>query len=346
MPKYSFVIPVYNCEQYLEECVESVLAQTVSDFEILLINDGSTDGSGMLCDKLKERDERIRVFHKENGGAGSARNYGIEKASGEYILFVDGDDTIESNCLELIESELDGEDCLLVFGMCFDYWRYDRIVKSELYSAAFTGRHSVREIAENLYEYFEDNVISSACNKVFNANLLRDNNLRFSESMQLYEDLEFVLRCLSFYECIFVIGCGLYHYRNVIEKAHLDNRTSDLDIMRANLAQLNYAFAEFGRLTGQIKNCATTSADLYIMLLEQHLLSAKPGTADMGKKLSDYISEASFKNALQSGAELDPSKRKLVSMIEDRRFSAIKRMYIDRRIKRAIRKCAKRMLGR
>lgn len=346
MPRYSFVIPVYNCEQYLEECVNSVLAQTVSDFEILLIDDGSTDSSGAICDSFKTRDERIVVFHKENGGAASARNYGIDRASGKYVLFIDCDDTIEPNCLESIDAVLIDEKCILAFGMSFDYWRGDRLVKTELYSAAFPGYHSTDEIAENLYEFFEDNVLSSACNKVFPAKLLNEQHIRFSESMRLYEDLEFVLRCLQFIDHVQVIGQGLYHYRNMVEKTHLDHRVTDLDNMRENLAPLNKAFKALGEYTGQERNCATISANLYIMLLEQHLLSVRSNAASMQEKLPNYISEEGFRDSIRSGAELEPEKQKLVSMIDKGRFPAIKRMYMAKRLKRAARKMAKRVLGR
>ena len=187
MPKYSFVIPVYNCRQYLEECVNSVLDQTVSDLEILLVDDGSADGSGELCDKLAERDERIRVFHKENGGAGSARNLGIENCEGRYLLFVDGDDTIEPDCLESAEPILGKDGVLPIFGMSFDYWRDGQIIKNETYSIAFPGERTAEEVVKEFPGLFEDNALSSACNKVFSAKLLKENNLRFSESMPLYE---------------------------------------------------------------------------------------------------------------------------------------------------------------
>lgn len=98
----SVVIPVYNIEEYLERCVNSICAQTYPNLEILLVDDGSTDGSGALCDALAEKDTRIRVFHKVNGGSSSARNVGVAQARGEYIGFVDSDDYISENMYELL----------------------------------------------------------------------------------------------------------------------------------------------------------------------------------------------------------------------------------------------------
>lgn len=101
-PLISVIIPVYNIEKYLERCVASVRNQTYTNLEILLVDDGSTDTSGVLCDKLAGEDERIRVFHKENGGSSSARNLGIAQAKGKYLGFVDSDDYISPNMYELL----------------------------------------------------------------------------------------------------------------------------------------------------------------------------------------------------------------------------------------------------
>ena len=100
MPKATVVVPVYNVEKYLEKCVDSILAQTEPDFELLLVDDGSTDGSGRLCDKLAEKDGRVRVIHQKNQGLGGARNTGIQQAQGDWLLLVDSDDWIEPQTLE------------------------------------------------------------------------------------------------------------------------------------------------------------------------------------------------------------------------------------------------------
>ena len=98
-PMISVIVPVYNAEKYLQRCVDSILKQSFTDFEVLLIDDGSHDRSGELCDEYGEKDNRVRVFHKENGGVSSARNVGLDNASGEYISFVDADDYLETNAM-------------------------------------------------------------------------------------------------------------------------------------------------------------------------------------------------------------------------------------------------------
>ena len=98
-PVISVIVPVYNVEKYLEKCVQSVLAQTFKEIEILLIDDGSKDASGRLCDQYALKDGRIRVIHKENGGLSDARNRGIMEARGDYLSFIDGDDYIEPDML-------------------------------------------------------------------------------------------------------------------------------------------------------------------------------------------------------------------------------------------------------
>ena len=103
MPKLSIIVPVYNSEKYLCRCVDSILAQTFTDFELLLIDDGSEDESGNICDEYVVKDSRVRAFHKNNGGVSSARNLGLNKAKGEWIAFIDSDDYVDvSYCYELL----------------------------------------------------------------------------------------------------------------------------------------------------------------------------------------------------------------------------------------------------
>jgi glycosyltransferase involved in cell wall biosynthesis len=107
MKKISIIVPVYNAEKYISDCITSILNQTYSYFELLLIDDGSTDMSGKICDDFNYKDNRIKVIHKENGGVSSARNIGIEASSGDYIIFIDSDDSINKNMVDELVSALD-----------------------------------------------------------------------------------------------------------------------------------------------------------------------------------------------------------------------------------------------
>ena len=144
IPKISVIIPVYNAESFLCRCVDSILAQTYSNFEILLINDGSSDSSSTICDKYALKDCRIKVFHKDNGGVSETRNVGINNASGEWITFVDSDDWISSN----------------TFQECIDYLTDCELVR---FSAAMVLDPECRKIKiisineiNDIKEYFEE----------------------------------------------------------------------------------------------------------------------------------------------------------------------------------------------
>ncbi len=111
--KFSIIVPCYNVEAYLDRCVESIISQDFSDFELILVDDGSTDSTGSLCDRWGEQDDRVRVIHKPNGGLSDARNRGMEAAEGEYLLFVDSDDFIREESLERIARAAQGQDVII-----------------------------------------------------------------------------------------------------------------------------------------------------------------------------------------------------------------------------------------
>jgi glycosyltransferase involved in cell wall biosynthesis len=129
MVKASIIIPVYNAEKYLSQCIDSILSQTWTDFELLLINDGSSDHSGKICDESARRDSRVKVFHKENGGVSSARNLGIDKAQGEWVAFVDSDDWLASNFLEQMLNKALESKAEVVFCNCYYVFENETIQK-------------------------------------------------------------------------------------------------------------------------------------------------------------------------------------------------------------------------
>ncbi len=145
MDKISVIIPVYNVEKYLAECVDSVIGQTHANLEIILVDDGSTDASGALCDEYAKKDERIKVIHKSNGGPSSARNAGLENISGKYFAFIDGDDKVSENYLEVLYKNLlscDGELSVCSFLRFFS----ETNVEEKGESFVFSGRECFEKI--------------------------------------------------------------------------------------------------------------------------------------------------------------------------------------------------------
>ena len=161
MPKLSIIVPVYKVEQYIHKCVDSILNQTFTNFELILVDDGSPDNCGKICDEYAQKDERIRVVHKENGGVSSARNLGIDEAKGEYISFIDPDDWIELNMYEDIFNFVNDNN---VDVACFEVYE----VKGNKCSAHYRFESNrVFEKEEALYNILVDIIDNSPCNKVY-----------------------------------------------------------------------------------------------------------------------------------------------------------------------------------
>lgn len=196
-PKISVIVPVYNVEQYLPRCIDSILDQTFTDFEVLLIDDGSTDSSGDICDEYAKKDNRIKVFHKENGGVSSARNCGINFSRGELISFIDSDDWLKQNCLQEIVTNMVDVD-LLVFSYTWIF--YDGSTRT------VTPKEMKVEEVDKI-EYFilcmrhnntKENMFGYPWNKVFRREIIKHYNITFEEGLHYCEDEIFVLSyCLK-----------------------------------------------------------------------------------------------------------------------------------------------------
>ncbi|MDR1008372.1 MAG: glycosyltransferase [Campylobacteraceae bacterium] len=176
MPLISVIVPVYNVEQYLKKCLNSITNQTYKNLEIILVDDGSPDNCGKICDEYAAKDKRVRVIHKNNGGLSDARNAGLDIASGEYIAFVDSDDYIDLQAYEeLIDIALKEESDIVISS--FYYVKKSGIF---LYEKSLKGLNK----EEILYQFLSDNYHSSVCNKFFKAELfekLRFTHIRFED---------------------------------------------------------------------------------------------------------------------------------------------------------------------
>ena len=169
-PEISVIVPVYKAENYLEECVRSILRQTYRDFELILIEDGSPDRCGEICDRLAQTDARIVVVHKKNEGVSIARNTGIARARGRYLAFVDSDDTINAGFLESALSAVEGSGAdMYISGLFMETWKDNEIVSTQRYGNCRTKVYSVKELLEKRdieYPYSRKNRHRSAsCTK-------------------------------------------------------------------------------------------------------------------------------------------------------------------------------------
>lgn len=206
MCKVSVIVPVYNVEQYLSACVESVLQQTYPDFELLLVDDGSTDGSSLLCDELACSDERIRVFHKENGGQGSARNFGLEHAKGTYVLFLDSDDTIAPTLLEVTVAAATANHAqVVIFDLqgCSPDGTVQFATKQKLAQNQLISADSCKTLL------LSD---PSPCNKLFLHAFLREQDFAFPVDVW-YEDLIAIINLdAAVRAAVYIGGEPLYKY--------------------------------------------------------------------------------------------------------------------------------------
>lgn len=212
--KFSIIVPVYGVEKYLDQCVQSILSQSCTDFEVILVDDKSPDQCPIMCDEWAKRDSRIRVIHKPmNEGLGFARNTGIEAARGEYILFVDSDDYIVENTLEICDKQLlDGKD-ILVFGMELRYEDSAGRVKWCDQILPDKGLSGTDEEKAYIFSRLSANkVFSYACNKVYKRNFLLSIPTRF-EKTRLIEDFLFNISVFEYASVIGILSQALYIYR-------------------------------------------------------------------------------------------------------------------------------------
>ncbi|MCL1946740.1 MAG: glycosyltransferase [Chitinivibrionia bacterium] len=208
MPKISVIIPVYNAEKYLEKCIDSVLLQTFTDFECILIDDGSPDNSGKICDGYAKKDERIKVVHQENGGVSCARNAGLDIAQGEWITFIDSDDWVDENYLELMYNNAINKTCdLSICGLRSIDKNGKLIIESKQYPVMFFDKVSAKKILFG-FEYFTTATVS----KLVNRKYIYENNIRFDMEVKVCEDGLFWFEIIDKIDRVLYDSTPCYNY--------------------------------------------------------------------------------------------------------------------------------------
>ncbi len=231
--KVSIIVAIYNLEKIISNCIESLINQTYQNIEILLINDGSIDGTINVIEKYKKIDNRIKVYNKKNGGLSNVRNFGVNVSSGEYLLFVDGDDTLQLNTVEKLVTQVDENQDIIIFDLkCI----------SEGHIFSLKGLKNVsHEINKN---YLISTI--SAVNKFYKRSFIINNNIQFMEDIY-YEDLELMPKLILYNPTIKYINEDLYNYikrkNSITNTAQYSEKFNDIfkifDSIRINFQKAN-----------------------------------------------------------------------------------------------------------
>ena len=217
MPKLSVIVPVYNTEKYLRECIDSILAQTFTDFELILVDDGSTDGSGAICDEYAAKDPRIRVIHQENGGVTRARKNGALLSKGDYLTYVDSDDWIDLDGYRNMMSHIEKHRADIgIFAMTVE--KKQPVVISNQIALGFFSKEMLLTAVYPymLFDYSQNcsGVIMSLCNKIIRRELLMNAITVIPDSLTYGEDAISGYLCMLNASSAYICNEPFYHYRD------------------------------------------------------------------------------------------------------------------------------------
>lgn len=248
--EFSVIIPVYNAREYLQECLESVIKQTYVDFELIIIDDGSTDGSGELCDDFAEIDDRIKVIHQKNQGSLNARKKGVNNARGKNVIFVDADDWINKNELEIIAKYFKNNDVdMIEFGL----WKnYNNGFEVERVSDLKSGKYNRNDLWNAFDGCIDDKtcfvqpIFLSLCTKAIKTSIIRNALHKIDERIVIGEDACVIFALLHEISSMLVIQECLYHYReNNKSLLHDDNKDKEnYNLFRKQLSMLQEEYQE------------------------------------------------------------------------------------------------------
>ncbi len=209
MPKVSIIVPIYNAEKVVDRCIQSILKQTYQDFELLLMDDGSRDSSGEICDRAAEEDSRVRVIHKENSGVSDTRNQALKLATGEYIQFLDADDWITENATELFVRTMEQNDVDMVIS---DFYRVNGENVAKKGAIEKDGLMTLKEFTGELITRPADFYYGVLWNKFFKRSVLEEYDIHMDENISWCEDFIFNLEYFKHCKNVFVLKVPLYYY--------------------------------------------------------------------------------------------------------------------------------------
>lgn len=229
-PQISIIIPIYNAAFTLERCVDSILCQDFRNFEVLLVDDGSRDDSLRIAEDIKLKDNRIRVFHKENGGVSSARNLALDNARGLYVCYIDSDDYVEPNYLSAMYAHRDCD--MVVCGYFVDWLDANGVLKhQDVFILPQQGKFDITQGCDCAFDLFANGKIHINCNKLLKRSIIEYNHIRYTP-IPVNEDYMFMIEYLKHAKNLFAISEVTYHW------LHIENVRTGVDSIPANLIDI------------------------------------------------------------------------------------------------------------
>lgn len=261
--KISVIVPVYNAQKTIEKCIKSILVQTYSNLEIIVVNDGSKDKTGEICEEIAKCDSRIKYYYKENTGVSMTRNFGLEKATGDYISFIDSDDFLEKNMYENMIKEINNADILIC--NCFIINDNKKInndieIKNNSYE---TLEKMIKDISDKEINRY----VNPPWNKLIKRHIIVSNNILFDSKISLGEDLLFNLTCMKDAKEIKTIDKRLYNY--VITTSGLSEKRRDINAFLNNSFNLINSLIEIAETITGLDNIIFNEFKNIIARMEQ-----------------------------------------------------------------------------
>lgn len=317
IPFFSIIIPVYKVRQdYLEMCIESIRNQSFCDLEIILVDDGSPDDCGKICDTYSEQDSRIRVIHQKNQGVSAARNAGIKAARGEWIMFVDADDWIEGDTLNLLSAQLNSKEYydLLIFRGVREMVNG---TEEMIYGIEPNRLYDMTKFSDKEFLYqrvmqvpYKRTPLYYSWDKVYRRDFLVENNINYPIGLAKSEDKVFIAQCFEKARYIYHIDAQMYHYR-MNDESICHRYSSNLDEQRKMMAVILKQIAErmdteLGEMSGDKSYRKITEGYTRFLfgiisdvLLLQYYHQDNPNRRNRRKEAIEFLESEPFKSAIK-----------------------------------------------
>ncbi len=292
------IIPVYNTKKYLRKCVESVVSQSYKNLQIILVDDGSTDGSSILCDELKNLDKRIQVIHKENEGLGLTRNKGLEYAKGEYVTFLDSDDWFDEKHIQNLLDETYSDGCDLIFGSYTKATNSGELLDitrlpyyGKIYGEEVVNKAMLSIIAAENGSRKDLGIPMSVCFNLYKVSVIKENALVFpSERVVSSEDLFFNLKYLSHCRCVYFTKEAGYYYRynpNSITKGYDEKQIERTRVFYQELINFTKELDMPNTVDVRIDRCVVAKIRGLLLMIARSSLSTKEKIGKMRGVLNE-----------------------------------------------------------